>query len=295
MVWLRNLVIILVGMILGLICSFYIVEKYGACPKQVKCNINKLIHLESPTPTVTVTPTPDLHDNAADVTDIYEKSAPQIPILMYHHIKNNTDPTNKIEVGLDVSPAMFGRQIQLLKALGYKSINMKDLTKNTDYKIRYVALTFDDGYVDIYTEAWPILKKYGMTGTIFLITDDIGKPGYLNKDQIDEMIKGGFEIGSHTITHPNLENANYANAKMQIDNSKKYIEDLFSYDVNSFCYPSGKYNDQVVKLVQGAGYTNATTTNEGFVIMKSDSYRLNRIRVRGNGSFNDFAAKIFRN
>ncbi len=291
--WLKNIVLILVGMLFGLSCSFYVVNKYGGCPavKGISCKIiNELKPQENQSTTEN-----DAQANISEPSFLYDKLHQSIPIFMYHHIKNNTQPNNAVEVGLDVAPRMFESHLQVLKSFGYTSLTMKGLTENKDFKPRYVALTFDDGYDDIYTEAFPLLEKYGMIGTVFLITDNIGKPGYLTQDQIKEMIAAGFEFGSHTITHPNLANANVANLKIQLKQSKYVMERLFDIKVVSFCYPSGKFNDQVVSIVKEAGYTNATTTVEGYTNSNSNLYLLPRLRVSGKAKLADFAKKIFDN
>ncbi|MDO8513688.1 MAG: polysaccharide deacetylase family protein [bacterium] len=220
-----------------------------------------------------------------------------MPILMYHHIKNTDKSINALERGLSVPVPMFEEQMQLIHDLGFETMLMKDMTDETlkANEGKKLVITFDDGYEDIYTEAFPIMKQYGFAGVIYLITNDINKKGYLSEKQISELIDAGFEIGSHTLSHPNLASAGIYYAQMQIENSKKNLDAMFEYNVTSFCYPSGKYNDRVVGLLKAAGYTNAVTTVEGFAGPKSNLYTLPRMRVRGTGKLADFAYKILSN
>lgn len=202
----------------------------------------------------------------------------EVPILMYHYIR---DASGESQLGknLSVWPENFDKQIKGLADNDYVSIKMTDLA-DPDKKIisqiyfekkKPIVLTFDDGYADAYTNAFPVLKKYQMIGTFYIIRDYVGRPEYMNQDQINELADAGMEIGSHTLSHPSLEKLSEADQKTQIVDSKE--------SAASFCYPAGKYNDQTVSLVKDAGYTTAVTTNIGIATEKSDLLKLPRVRV----------------
>jgi len=203
----------------------------------------------------------------------------KVPILMYHYIR---DAENEDQLGqnLSVSPITFDNQMKWLKENDYATIQLADLADEERIALskvygegkKPVVLTFDDGYTDAYTNALPILKKYDFSGTFFIITAYTEKKsGYLTQSQIDEMKKAGMEIGSHTLTHPDLTKLDYTNARDQIFISKD--------DALVFCYPAGKYDAQAEKLVKSAGYVAAVTTKSGIATEKSDLFLLPRLRI----------------
>jgi len=215
--------------------------------------------------------------------EIPKVSEYQVPILMYHYIR---DAFGETELGkkLSVSPSNFALQLKWLKENNYETIKISDLAdpgKTALSKVYFdkkkpIVLTFDDGYQDAYAQALPILKKYGFIGTFYIIRGYVGGGNYLNQAQIDELANAGMEIGSHSMTHPDLSTVNFDEAKNQILNSKS--------GAISFCYPSGKYNDQIISLVKEAGYTSATTTHMGVADQNSNLFELPRIRVEdGSG------------
>ncbi len=201
----------------------------------------------------------------------------KIPILMYHYIRDYNDPTDKIGVNLSVSPVKFAAQLDYLKSKGYKTITFQDV-ENNNIPARPVILTFDDGYIDFYQNAYPVLKSRQMVAVSYIITSFNGGR-YMDNNQIKEIASYGIEIGSHTISHPDLTTISPAKAQSEIANSKSILENIIGKPVISFCHPSGKYNDAVIKLVQDAGYKYATTTNPGManfnVPLTLSRYRIN--------------------
>ncbi len=202
----------------------------------------------------------------------------QVPILMYHYVR---DASSESDLGknLSVWPDNFDAQIKGLVDDSYITIKIADLAdpeKKALSKIAYdkkkpIVLTFDDGYQDAYTNALPVLQKYDMFGTFYIIRDYIGKAEYMTQGQIDELENAGMEIGSHSLSHPNLTTLSEADQKSQIYDSKG--------KATSFCYPAGKYDEITTNLVEGAGYTTAVTTNIGIATEKSDMFELPRVRV----------------
>jgi hypothetical protein len=213
-----------------------------------------------------------------------------VPILMYHYIR--VAPVgDTMGQDLSVTPTLFDSQVKWFSDNGYATIKMSDLA-DTDKKAISLAIsqkkkpivfTFDDGYDDAYTQAMPILQKYGFTGTFYIIRNYVGKPEYLTKAQIDKMSDAGMEIGSHTLSHPDLKTASEETQRKQIFESKEQS--------TSFCYPAGKFSDLTVSLVKEALYTTAVTTVEAVSSEKSDLFKLPRVRVK-NISAEALANKI---
>lgn len=215
----------------------------------------------------------------------------EIPILMYHYIRN-AENEDQLGQNLSVSPENFDAQMKWLSENDYATVNLSDLADKDRLSIskvvakekRPVVITFDDGYLDAYTDAFPILKKYGFTGTFFIIRNFTDKkPEYLTSAQIAEMDKADMEIGSHTLSHPNLISLETADATKQIVNSK--LESLV------FCYPAGKYDTEIKDIVKKANYAAAVTTKPGIATQKSDLFALPRVRIE-NTTLKAFTDKI---
>lgn len=221
------------------------------------------------TPTVTPTPSP----------------LPQLklPIVMFHYVENVEDPRDVKRIKMDVPPFILNLQLKALKDNEYDTYFVKDipgiLSSGRELKNKSIVLTFDDGYVDFYRNAFPLVKKYNLKATVYIIYNFIGRRGFMSLAQIHELIDSGLiEVGSHTMTHPSLEILHDEEAKKEIFESKKSLEETFGVSVTSFAYPAGAYNNETLKLVREAGYTIALTTHPGIIIKKDNLYEVPRIR-----------------
>ena len=219
---------------------------------------------------------------------------------MYHSISvAETKPisvigrphTAKLRLNV-VSPQSFDRQMAYLKNNGYQVITLdqfvdgerahKKFSRNT------VVITLDDGYVDNYTNAFSILKKYHFPATIFLITDAVGQnPDLLNWEQVIEMSKYGIDFESHTRHHAYLPSQPKEEMKDEIIGSKRVIEEHLGKSVDFLAYPCGGFNEQVKAITALAGYKAALTTNRGVDRYNVDVYELDRIHI--NNRDNEFA------
>lgn len=213
-----------------------------------------------------------------------------VPILMYHHVKNCDDSCDDIEKGLSVSPEDFEAQMKYLQDNGYEAINLSDLFYKSDKK--QVVLTFDDGYTDNIDEALPILNKYGYKATLFIITEMVGTDRYMNWDQIKTLKSNNWDLGGHTLNHPNLVSISTDEAKNQIQLCKNDIEKNTGAKVTFFSYPAGKFDENVASLVKDAGYSGAVTTIYDNVNNISNIYELTRIRINGSDSIDGFISKV---
>ena len=215
-----------------------------------------------------------------------------LPILMYHYVRVNPDPSDKIGAGLSVTPADFEAQMAFLAERGYRSVLLRDLDNPSALRGRVVAITFDDGYADAYDAAYPILKKYGFKATFYIITGLVGWPRYMNWDQIRALAAEGNAIGSHTVGHPDLRKVSAQELLRQVVASKAELEQRLGQQVRDFCYPAGFYNGAVVSAVREAGYTTAVTTRNGWHVPPEGSYELSRVRVSGQMTLADFAKAL---
>lgn len=212
-----------------------------------------------------------------DIPPTAKTETPDMPILMYHYIRALDDPNDKIGTNLSVSPETFAKQLDLIVEKGYNAINFEDI-KAGNIPAKPIILTFDDGYADFYTSAYPELKKRNMKAVSYIIVRDIDKGNYLTSSQIVELSNNNIEIGSHTISHPDLSKTPDEKAKTELTQSKEVLEKLIGKAVISFCYPAGKFNDATVNEVKSVGYIYAVTTNNKLTNF-SNLLLLNRYRV----------------
>ena len=202
-----------------------------------------------------------------------------LPILMYHSIDNNYKHTK-----LSISPESFRRQMEFLYKNHY---NVISLDKAAQYikdgkhpPLKTIAITFDDGYYDNYEYAYPILKKYGIKATLFVIVDKIGQPGRLGWKELVEMSDSGIiTIGSHTNTHPWLTSLSIEDIKSEFNNSKEILEKGLGKRVDLLCYPMGNYDARAENNAKKSGYICAVGTNPGKSSSARDIYAIGRIKI----------------
>jgi peptidoglycan/xylan/chitin deacetylase (PgdA/CDA1 family) len=215
-----------------------------------------------------------------------------IPVLNYHIISNRE--INPIAI----TPKEFDEQMAYLHNNDYTTISPDDLLDYIQYNAQLpekpILITFDDGYRDTYTEAYPILKKYNFTATIFLITDYVGNNiRYLNWEQVKEMHSNGFTFGSHTLNHVSLLDASNEYATYQLTKSREGIEWILKEQVKYFAYPGGFYNQTIAQLVKQSGYRAAFAVQLGKNTTTSDIYALSRIPIfKSIHSFNSFWLRL---
>lgn len=227
-----------------------------------------------------------------------------VPILMYHQVSGREQDL-ALQPGLTVKTDTFRRQLLVLRALGYQAIRPEDIflaSWGKRHKPKRAAVfTFDDGYAGVYENAFPLLKQFGYAATLFLIAEDYGKSGdsefkrafpVLTAGQIREMIAFGFQVGSHTVSHPRLPELLQSDAQAEIQDSKTILEDTFGVPVTSFSYPYGKYDPRVMELVKSAGYSNAVSTRFGRTHQQQDSLALKRISVGAAQTFPHFVYRL---
>jgi peptidoglycan/xylan/chitin deacetylase (PgdA/CDA1 family) len=211
-----------------------------------------------------------------------------IPILMYHEISTGPDL-------MWVSDQNFRAQMQYLQDNGYQTITLaqaRELLAGHFETSKKVVLTFDDGYSTFYANAWPILKEFNQTATLFVISSLVGNPEYVTWDQIRFMSSQGIEIGGHTRTHPLLPTLTTQAAIAEINGGKQDIEAQLGQNISSFCYPTGKYNNQIVEQVELAGYTSAVTMVQRQASSADSLLLLPRWGVYQNDSRDHFATLI---
>ncbi|MBC1936297.1 polysaccharide deacetylase family protein [Listeria grandensis] len=232
-----------------------------------------------PEPTPVKKPVPATKQEEKPVktgTDVNPETL-QIPVLMYHSINTN------VKNNLITPPNEFDAQMKWLVDNGYHAITLSELDsmlitgKNVPEKP--VVITFDDGYQDNYTNAYPILKKYGLKANIFVITDKIAKNNHFDEAALKEMSKYGIEMESHTVHHQELNTLSYDDQVKELKDSKAVLERLTGKTVNSICYPVGRYNENTKRAAEATGYKMGFTTEAGKANKNDGMYTLPRVRM----------------
>jgi peptidoglycan/xylan/chitin deacetylase (PgdA/CDA1 family) len=214
-----------------------------------------------------------------------------IPVLLYHSISNNKG--SKLFMPVE----KFAQQIKYLKDNGYVTLTTEELLvffqSNVPIPIKSVLITFDDGYSDNYTNAFPILKQFGFKATVFVITATIDQdPKKLTSDQIKEMAANGISIESHTVNHDDLSILSFSEQLAVLKSSKKQVENLIGKKVFCLAYPYGNYNQMTLNAAKEAGYQMAFTINRGFAYKSNGILTLRRIRIDGTDKLSDFKFKL---
>jgi len=249
-------------------------------------------HTPIPTATHTATPAPLL-----PTPDGSTRSA-RVPILMYHHVGVPPADAGEIRRDLSVSPADFEEQLLYLKQEGYESIGLLDLvlhlTRGEPLPDKPVILTFDDGYRDNYTQAFPLLERYGFAATFFLVTGpiDAANPDFLSWDQVQEMHRAGMEFEPHSLDHPDMRDRATEFLVYQVLASKGAIEERTGETCRFFAYPSGRYDEHVIDVLRSADFWGAVLTEQGATHRTGDLFVLRRVRVQAGDGLDAFAVKL---
>lgn len=237
---------------------------------------------DTPSPTSTPVPSPTLIRVLQGPGDV------NIPILLFHRI--DISPTDNRYY---VSPEKFERVIIAIKEMDYTTITTEMLVETinhgTELPEHPILITFDDGHLDNYTNAFPIMQKYGFTGVIYIVENYMGVDGFMNREQILEMHTAGWEVGSHGLSHYDLSKLSNNDQKTEIQWSKTRLEKELGIEILTFAYPFGAMNELTIGYVRAAGYIAAMgaegyTDNQG----KWNLYNLQRVEIKSTDDENSF-------
>ena len=210
-----------------------------------------------------------------------------VPILMFHVIG---DGRGERLPDLYVSPASFRAQVEWLAAHGYQAVTLDAVYRHwsagAPLPQKPIVLSFDDGYPGDVDVAMPVLRAHGWSGVLNLQIDN------LVPARVRLLIAAGWEVDSHTFTHPDLTQVGAAQLTREISTSRTWIRRVLHVPANFFCYPSGRYDAAAVAAVRRAGYLGATTTNEGFASPDDGLFTLRRLRVNGSDGVAGLARKL---
>lgn len=208
-----------------------------------------------------------------------ESEKVKIPILMYHSI-SDINPMNS----LLIPEKQFEEEIKWLRDNNFTPMLLSEVVQSIrtgKVPKRPVAITFDDGYFDNYTDAYRILKKYNMIATFFIVTDYVGKDSmYMNLDNLKEMKSNGMAIENHTSDHLRLYFKTKDEQKKAIKEAKEYLKENLNIDNKYVCYPVGRYNKATIEVAKELGMEAAVTTKNGFASNDDGLLSLDRIRIK---------------
>lgn len=223
---------------------------------------------------------------------------------MYHNI--GVPPEGAALRNLYVRTGAFGRQMMLLKLLGYKGLSMSAAMPylRGEKAGRVAVITFDDGYLDTLEQALPILNTFGFTATCYVVSGRTGeyndwdaaalnvRKQLMTAEQVRAWQAAGMEVGAHSRTHPHLPACSDADLQAELAGSKADLEALTGAPVTQFCYPYGDLDARVAEAARAAGYRAATTTQRGRARPGDDPMRLRRILVSGSNMLHLFLLKL---
>jgi peptidoglycan/xylan/chitin deacetylase (PgdA/CDA1 family) len=209
----------------------------------------------------------------------------EVPVLMYHVIAD--PPPGAPWPHLFVSRAEFVAQVAWLQTHGFEAVTLAQVWRHWHHGAplpkRPIVLSFDDGYHSVAAVALPVLAERGWAGMLNLKLGNIGEPGGLTERQVRRLLAAGWELGAHTLTHPDLRTLDDAALEREVSGSRTALRRRFGIPVDFFCYPAGAYDARVIAAVRRAGFLGATTTLEGLATAEKP-YELERIRIsRGDG------------
>jgi peptidoglycan/xylan/chitin deacetylase (PgdA/CDA1 family) len=227
----------------------------------------------------------------------------RLRILYYHNIA--VAPPGAALAKLYVDPHDFARQMGCLKRLGLRGVSLSEglwlLERGQSGPV--VALTFDDGYADNLEHAAPTLREFGFGATCFVVSGCLGQHNVwdaealrvrkpmMTASQMRAWVADGFEVGSHTRSHPRLDTLDDEFLEEEIAGSRADLERLLGVQPECFCYPYGALNPRVVRHVQAAGYRAAVTTERGLALAGDNRFLLPRVGVSGRRGLFKFALR----
>lgn len=261
-------------------------------PLPTRTPLPRPTHTPTQHPTATPTPTPLLP------TPDGATRAARVPILMYHHIEVPPAGSGELRRSLSVTPSDFEQQLLFLEKEGYHAISLRDLalhlTRGTPLPERPVILTFDDGYRDNYTYAFPLLRRFGFTATFFLVTApiDAANPDFVSWEQVGEMSRAGMSFEPHSLDHPDMRDRSVEFLVYQVLASKGAIEERTGEACRFFAYPSGRYDQKAIDVLRSADFWGAVLTEQGATHTTGTLFELQRVRVQPGDSLDAFAVKL---
>ncbi|MCX6784819.1 MAG: polysaccharide deacetylase family protein [Candidatus Komeilibacteria bacterium] len=221
-------------------------------------------------------------------------NAKEIPIINVAPIQETWDEVKK---KMTIEPKEFERQLVTLNKLHFTTYFVKDLPElltNYPTSAHPIILTFDDGYKNFYLDVYPLLQKYQMKATYYIINNLINHPDYISTNQLIELSQSPLiEIGAHTLDHPHLSTLPTEKVKIEIERSKDELEKLLHQPILTFAYPYGDFNTTTLAIVKQAGFVAAVSTKYGILQSLDNIFSLHRLRSGALMASDSYLTKLF--
>jgi len=225
-----------------------------------------------------------------------DAGAVDVPVLMYHYVADEPPPKGPYADGLTVRTPDFIEELEYLAENGYETVSLADaylaMAGLRVLPPKPVVLTFDDGGLDNYEVAFPLLERYGFTGTFFVITKTVGAEGQMGWEQLQEMCAAGMSVQSHSVAHPDLTGVPDERLRAELEDSRAAITRSTGEPGYVFCYPAGSYDERVIAAVRAAGYVMAVATDKGGPLGPDSLFEIRRKRVQPFLPLDTFAALV---
>ena len=220
-------------------------------------------------------------------------SATPVPILMYHVIADSPAGTPYPE--LYVSESDFAAQMRWLERHGYRAVTQRDVWnhwhRGGTLPRKPIVISFDDGYRSVAEAALPHLRQRSWPAVLNLTVKNLRVSGGLSQFRVRSLIAAGWELASHSLTHPDLTSLDARTLAREVTRSRAVLRSRFGVPVDFFCYPAGRHDARVIRAVRRAGYLGATTTLDGLA-RPAEPYELHRVRVSGSDGVMGLAEKL---
>lgn len=220
-----------------------------------------------------------------------------IPIVVYHSVRPYIAGESEYQDRYDVTPDLLSRQLAYLRDNGFTTITFKALAnyfdKGTPLPKKPIILSFDDSWRNQYDYAYPVLKEFNVVGTFFVFTNSLDRGNHMTWVEVKEMKNSGMEIGSHTKTHPYLDDVTDPKTlEGEVGESRRILEGELGMTIDSFAYPFGEHASSTIAEVENSGYRIARSLRPGNIQKKSERYILPAFLT--NDSLEDFKQKVNR-
>lgn len=227
----------------------------------------------------------------------------QVPVLMYHRVDKASSDRNTVPLD------KFIWQMRYLHEHGYTTISVRQLQRHMAGQAalpeKPVVLTFDDGYMDNYEYALPVLQKYDLTASVFVVAGWVGREcGWRKEDkrtvrlmnwqQLKEWQNAGNEVGAHTLQHPHLSQLSETTIREELAGSKQLLEEKLQTEISILCYPYGDFDRRVQQIARQVGFSAALAIFDGVSLGADDCYAIPRLGISSRLGQLEFKLKVSR-